>query len=377
MKKIVLIVLLIFVCFTIYVNGATSDLPEVLTPDSIFVKGNNLYIIEGDLCRIYSIPQMKYLKSFCKSGEGPGEVKTMPGLSAGISETHDEKILIEGMNKILFYTVNGDFIGEKKKGGRFFRTNKAGENYVTLGMTINRKSGRSFLTLSIFSGEFKLIRELYKQEMKDNDKDIEMVIKTIRYSIWNDKIFLIDNIGDNPVIVFDSDGKELYRFKVDIKAKKVDDEFRAEELKRLKDDDFISMMIKREGGWDNFRKKMNFIFPGTLPAIQGITVAHNRVHLLTYNRKDKKERFIITDLKGNVIKKIFLPVHLKSSFLAKMLGRENKFYAFSAENYYYLSEDEETETFRIRTINLKNIGQTNFQIRNTKIINKIDKIIAY
>ena len=352
MKKILLIIFTIILYFSVSANGVSFDLPEVLKPDSILVKGDTLYIIEGDICRMYSISQRKYLKSFCKSGEGPGELKTVPGLSAGISETTDGEILIEGVNKILFYTGNGDFITEKKKGGRFFKTNKAGDNFITLGMTIDKKSGRSFLTLSVFSKDFRFIREIFRQEMKDNDKDIEMVIKTIRYSIRNDRIYLVGNESTNPIIVFDEEGKELYRFNLDIEVKKVDTEFKTEEFRRLKNDDFISMMIKREGGWENFRKKMNFIFPGSLPAVQEITTAHNRVHLLTYDRDGKKEKFVITDLKGNVIKTIFLPVALKSSFLAKMLGRENKFYAFSSDKYYYLFEDEESEIFKIYTIDL-------------------------
>ena len=279
----------------------------------------------------------------------------MPGLSAGISVSGEKKLLLEGMNKILFFSKDGNFLEEKRKGGRFFRTNSIGENYVTLGITIDKKSGRSFLTLSICDSGFKLIKEVYKQEMKDNDTDIEMVIDTIIYSVWKERIYLVDNKGENPVIVFNSVGRELYRFDTGITRKQIDQEFKEREIRRLREDDFISMMIKREGGWDNFRKKINFLFPRSLPPIQGITASENSIHILTYDRKDKNEKFIITDLKGNMIKTIFLPVPLKSSFLAKMLGRENKFYSFSSGKYYYLSEDDESEIFKVFTIDLNKI----------------------
>ncbi len=352
MKKILAIIIFTILCFMISADTLGIELPELLKPDSIFVKNNNLYIIDGDICRIYKLPEGNYVTSFCKSGEGPGEIKTMPGLSAGISVSVDEDLILEGMNKIVFFTEKGNFVKEKRKGGRFFRTNALGNNFAALGITIDKSSGRSFLTLSIFDPAFKLIKELYKLEMKDNDRDIEMVIETIIYSVWRDRIYLVDNKNDNLIIVFDSSGKELYRFKTRIEKVKVDHDFKRKEMNRLKDDDFISMMIKREGGWENFRKKMNFLFPDLLPVIQGITVLHERIHMLTYSGKDDKWKFIITDLKGNNIKTVFLPVPVKSSFLSRMLGRDNKFYSFTKDKYYYLIEDEETESFKIGIIDL-------------------------
>ena len=60
MKKILLIIFLFVLYFTVSANGASIDLPELLKPDSIFVNNGNLYIVEGDICRIYKLPKMKY-----------------------------------------------------------------------------------------------------------------------------------------------------------------------------------------------------------------------------------------------------------------------------------------------------------------------------
>ena len=52
-----------------------------------------------------------YIKSFAPAGQGPGEIQRQ-----GSSFTADDKIIIDGMGSLHYFSNTGDYIGSKKKG---------------------------------------------------------------------------------------------------------------------------------------------------------------------------------------------------------------------------------------------------------------------
>lgn len=104
---------------------------------------------------------------------------------------------------------------------------------------------------------------------------------------------------------------------------------------------------------------MNFIYPDTLPPIQDITVTDDKIYVSTYNKnknnntKGDKEKYIIMDLKGNIISTPYMPVPIESSFLAKTLGRDNRFYGISNNKFYYLKENEDDEVWEVHAVEIK------------------------
>ena len=63
----------------------------------------------------------------------------------------------------------------------------------------------------------------------------------------------------------------------------------------------------------------------------------------TFERKEGKEKYYILDLKGKEIGASFLPVPLKTPFIARMVGAEVNFYDITNHTFYYLVENEEWE----------------------------------
>ncbi len=351
-KKVILVIMLL--CYLFVFGEEPISLNQVLKPDSLLVSNDYIYILEGAKCHIYAKKDKKIIKVIGKSGAGPGEVKIAPGFPLNSGLLDDGSIYLEGMNKLVFFSNNGKYLKEVKKKGRIFKSAPVGENFVGIRFTGEQKTKKSYISLALYNGDFTFLKELFRQEVKDNDRDIEMVVDSIHYSVYKNKIYVENSIKGFCVSVFSADGIETYKIKNEISPDKVTDSDKNKLIAYFKKDDFIKMMITREGGWDIFKKKMNFIYPKIFPSIQDISVIDDKIYILTFisSKNSIKEKFIIMDLKGHILKKVFLPVPIKAGYLSKMMGKDNKFYGFSNKTYYYLEEEEETEAFTLKKIEL-------------------------
>ncbi len=72
MKKIIIILLLILAVSFAFA-GKVKTLPELSNPDGIYTSENRLAITEGTTVYLYSLPDLKHIKTFGKKGEGPQE----------------------------------------------------------------------------------------------------------------------------------------------------------------------------------------------------------------------------------------------------------------------------------------------------------------
>lgn len=353
MKKFLLLaIMLLYVSFIM--GMGTNPLKQILKPDSLLVSNEYVYILEGPKCHIYMEKDNKIIRVIGKPGAGPGEVKLGPGFPLNSGLLNDGNIYLEGMSKIILYSKKGDYLKEIRKKGRIFKSSPLGENFVGVRFTSDKESKKNYLSLALFNKDYAFQKELLKHEILDNDTDIEMIVDSIHYSVYKNKIYIEDSTKGFCISVYNQEGKEINKIKKDVSFIELNKIAKRWLLNSFKNDDFIKMMVKRDGGWKRFEKKMKFIYPKHFPAIQDIYVANERIYVLTFasNRDNTKEKFIIMDLKGKILKESFLPVPIKSNYLSKMMGKDNKFYGFNKEFYYYLEEDEEDESFKLKKIKL-------------------------
>lgn len=333
----------------------TGVLTDVLKPESIDVSGERLYVAEGAAFYVYSLKDLRLIAKFGEKGEGPGELKVVPMFSNSITAVRDQ-LIVEGMNKIIFFSKNGEFLKEaRKKGGyRTFRIRPVKENYIAVRMiSATEKDKKFYMALSLLDAEMNLIKELYRQEFPEKDKDIVMVTDAIYFAVYKDRIYVEKSEKGFVIEVFDSKGSSLFEIKKDFGSRKITGKDREAILKNLKGDNFVKLMVKAAGGWENFKKRMGFIYPGSFPPIQDIIVSDDRIYVSTYDRKGDKEKYIIMDLEGNILAAPYLPVPKESSFLSKTLGRGSRFYGIAGHKFYYLKENEDDEEWELHAIKIK------------------------
>ena len=90
-------------------------------------------------------------------------------------------------------------------------------------------------------------------------------------------------------------------------------------------------MLKARGMFDRPMKKY-------VPDMNNFWVTDNRIYVKTYELKDRTEKYVIMDIKGNTIKTVFLPWSFKELL------------AFNNNTFYYLEDSEEEESWVLHTI---------------------------
>jgi hypothetical protein len=300
---------------------------------------NELFVVEGATVFVYSIKDLSLTRKFGRKGEGPGELKIIP-FKFNILNVFSDYILFDGFDKVVFYSKDGTFIKEKKKDSLHFIVQPVGDNFVTY--TIKRNmNGVRYSTISLCTTGLKVIKELYRQKYPDQNRVLDMYPDSINFAIYENKIFIDESPKGFFIQVYDSKGGELYHINKDYEKIKVMNQHKKVAVDRLAEDP----EVKAAGGWENIGKLVKLNFPGFFPAIREMDVVEGKIFVKTFKTQDNKDEFIIMDLKGKILKKVFLPGAYSILADDEITGRINRFYSFSKDRYFYLIENEKDEVW--------------------------------
>jgi len=355
MKKSIIYLIVIIMMLMTTATATSSIAPSVLTelmrPEAIDVSEGKLYIVEGTTFHVYTLNPLKRIASFGKKGEGPGELKEF--IYPNSLTAFPDKLIVEGFNKLIFYDKKSlKYQSEIKKRGFLLKVQPVGKNFVGIRITSTRK-GYSGLSLSLMDNQLNTLKELYLQEISDSDTQVDMVTDTIHFSIYKDNIYVEESDKGFVIEVFDSQGNRLREIKKQIPASPVTEKVKTSLMANFKNDKLVNLMAKRSGGWDNFKKNMSFKFPETFPQIKHIKVIDDKIYVSTYQTDGNNLKFVIMDLKGNILSQPFLPLPKQPTFSTLAMGAENLFYAIENDTYYYLRENEDTEEWELHTVKIK------------------------
>ena len=113
------------------------------------------------------------------------------------------------------------------------------------------------------------------------------------------------------------------------------------------------MKIQPAGFWETFKKKNKFLYPESFPAIRDFVISDNRIYVQTYKKQNNEEEYVIMDLKGNILKRVFLPNVQKPGFVERMMGIGIKYYSIQSEKLYYLFENKDAEDWELHVTDIK------------------------
>lgn len=347
-KKSVFFVLSIFLASLVF-SAKVGTLPEVMKPDNITVRGDELYVVEGSTIYIYSLEDLKLTRKFGKNGEGPGELLVIPGIPNKIIIS-DDYILAETPHKIIYFSQKGELVKEKKRTSPLtFGFIPIGKNFVGIKQQATGK-GKVFSSICIFDPELKEIKELHRQKWVQQAGvggkiSLDMVMDFIHYKVYDNKIFIEESPKGFLIEVFDYKGDKLYQVEKDYEAVKVTDKVKEEIIDRFKEDPAIKMQIAEEGGWNALKKLISMNFPDTFPAVQDIGISNDKIYVQTFKKVNGKEEYVIMDLKGKIIKKGYAPAFEGTPLLARILGA--KLHTIANGKLYYLQDNIDEEEWEL------------------------------
>jgi hypothetical protein len=320
----------IFACIMLVLTGIlptgkTVKLPGLLNPNSILVHEDRFFVTDDPAIYIYSLKDFQLIKKFGSKGEGPGEFMIFPGFPSLNLICHPDKIQINSLGKVSFFSIDGSFLNELKHsviygGGQFY---PLGNKFA--GMGFKQENNKFFITIDIYNSKLEKEKEAGVYSFKAGF-DGTVLEKTLSFQTFENKIFAAGS-SRFLIDVFDEKGEKIYEIYQDYDNIKLTQKHKEEIL------DFYKKNPVTKNLYHMVENRMKF--PSSFPAIKRFFVADGKVYVQTYLKKAEKAEFFVFDLKGKLLKKLFLPI--------VMNDLTETFYLFCIKDgkLYQLIEDEE------------------------------------
>lgn len=343
MKKVILILILVGLVFFLYPRQV-GILYEVLKPDNISIFQDELYVAEGSVFYIYTLNDLKLKKKFGSKGEGPGEILSVPNFPTRIHGFPDY-ILVEGINKILFFTRNGEFIREIRKPTGTAQMLPIGRNYVAKRIVPTEDNQTVHEGLYLYDSEMKQLKLLYSQKWVQQgappNLKLDLVSDFINFRIYDDRLFVEESPEGFLIKVFDENGNELYEIEKKVEPLKVTASHREKLIRELQEDPWVKPQIQALGGWEEAKKIIQIQFLDYFPAIKNLDISGDRLLVQTFREYQKKEEYMVMDLNGNNEKKVFVPSKVKVHLMPQIFGV--RLSAVQNRQLFFVQENDDEE----------------------------------
>lgn len=292
------ILLLLFTSFIL--AGKVVPLPEIKKPENIIVDQNQILITEFPHVYIYSLKDFKLINKFGKAGEGPREffryIRIQPHLN------YPDNIVVNSHMKISFFTRDGTFVKEIRS-----KTSSIANVYKPMGKGkyaaygLVQENRIFYSTVELYDSNLKKIKEVIRWERPiQQGKSIDPTDYDLHggeFRVYDGKIVVLIREKGN-IEVFDEDGKKCSSVNYDYERIPITLEDKQEFHHFYQTDPRYRQSYEEV--------KSRFKFNNFFPCARVLTVADNKLYVLTNKRKEKKSEFVIFDLKGKFLKKIMV-----------------------------------------------------------------------
>ncbi len=340
-KKILLTIVVCMLSLSFLFGEKMATLQEVTRPDMVLAKDGKLYVLEKTSIFIYSLKDFRLIKKFGRSGEGPMEFMARPFGPPLNLYFHSGKLVVNSINKLSFFTLDGKYIDEEKvpPDAIFYRL-KGG--YLVIGAAIGEDK-QPHVCYRIFSGDFLPQKMLYETEIALGARpDLHVPMNAMNYPLlYKDKIFIAAGKKGFVIDCFNHSGKKLYTIeKKDYKKIKMTDAFRKSIIDWFKS----HYQFRNVYETDKHRIKIKEYFP----AIRSLTVDNDLLYVITYKTQKELTECIVMDLKGKELKRVFVPLLESEPYTYYPL-----LYAVENGTYYALLENEDDDTIELHSQKIK------------------------
>lgn len=317
-------------CLALMANiypGVLTAFPDLARPYWLRMDDGYIYISDLYSVLVYDMNTFKCVKKLGREGEGPEEFKGRPK----IMFTKD-RLFLSDPYKIIIYSKEFKLLREIKLHSFTNRIFPIENNYVLSGThIIDRKEYRTF---ALYNSKLEKIKDLVIEPYNEYDSKYFLTPNS-RSRTWKNKIFIAQPRKGFYIDVFDKDGTKLYHIDkevVKIKSEEKHRRFLMEQILLLVGRSPYER-AKNRGAFD--RPMMEFLAP-----INNFWVVDNRIYVKTHDITDTKEKFVILNLKGNILRTVFLP----KTYWEMLTFNKNKL--------FYLLENEDDEVWELHAVDL-------------------------
>ncbi len=326
------------VCTIPAVAAKVATLPGIRRPDFLIqVDNDELLLVECASIYIYSLKDYSLKTKFGKRGEGPQEFKVHPAENVHLSVEPDYLMIGSG-GKASFFTRTGTFIKEVPLRDRGLILPFSGK-YLEIGRTFEDKKG--YHQINLLDSEFNIIKEVCRSPLHIQRNKITFPNATFFCRAYGKQIYVNYSTGDFVIDCFDYEGKP--KFTIENK------EFQKPPVTPGDEKRIHQSLRKSYGEW-YIKNKPRIKIKSHWPAIGMFFIDNNIIYLLTYVKKEVGNqdyaRFMLYDIEGKFLKKIYLPVVERHIFAPYPLTIKNS-------KLYQIVENPDTEEWELFITNIE------------------------
>ncbi len=345
MRTILITLILIISSALIFPSESLGELEGVLKPSIIDIVKDRLFVMDIEKVRVYDMKDLKLINSFGQKGEGPAEYKIVPDFPLRLKAFKDF-IIVESIDKLSYFSLEGEYIKEKKKLRLLLKVSEIGKNYIGRKLIQPQDGSFSTIAIKIYDSEFKEIKELYKQKFLRQgvypNFSWNMGKEFLLYQVADNKIFVEKSDKGFLIDVYDFKGNKLYEIKKDYKKIPITSKDKKNMIKDFEMEPQFQDILKKYGfKWNEFSKHYKYNFPSHRPPIKSMEIDNNKIYISTSRTEGNKVETIVMDLKGNVLKTVLIEPTAKEWIMTLLLGI--KLETIHNEKIYYIQENEDEE----------------------------------
>jgi hypothetical protein len=327
MRKSTILTALILGLFTYTFAEVLATFPEMVKPVELRIDNQYIYISDQYSVFVYDRNTMKKIIRIGQKGEGPLEFKHYPQIIPG-----ENKLILSDISKVMVFSNDLKYIEEFQLHNYRGRLTFVDGNMVS---KTNRDIGKTeYYVFTLYNWKQEKIKDLTQIPIPTNSREY-FITPWAKSRSWKGKIYISRPEKGFIFEVFDKAGKKL--FEID-KNREVP-EVKSQEKHRQRLMDKLRYYVgRRRYEKARLRGAYDRKIPEYLPGILNFWVLEDKIFAKTYDMKDKKDKFIIMDLKGKILKTIFLPrVYMEIQ-------------TFHGTGFYYLALNEDEEEWELRRV---------------------------
>lgn len=330
MRTAFLICLMVIVVIPGFAKHLTT-LNDVLHPDKLIVKGSYFYILQDCTIMRFSLRDYKFLNSFGRKGEGPGEFKYSPGIHVS-----EENIFTNSAGKISYFTHDGKLLKETNFPYQSDLM-RLKNNFLFHKFNIDYEKKDTNLLVRVLDPQFNTIKEIgtispsffIYTDADDKSKRDRNLVPHYSWAFTNGEIAIIGKSEKGfHIELYDHEGNRIRTIAKEYEKIKIPEKVKDEKM----------AIQKKSKYWEVNKRKFNFVFPKYYPAIFYIFAGKDTLYVFTHKTREDRREVIALDLKGNVRTKTFVP--------------DEKIFFITGGKFYYLHENPD-EYWELHVVDIK------------------------
>jgi len=314
-----------------------TDLDRLYYSPDLRMNDKNFYIYDLNTMTvdIYSQKNNRYLSSFGRKSEGPGEFKFI-----NIFKVYPDYIFIFAVEKICVFSLDGKLLKETRTppNGLYQQIE---DRFICEKFPFTGDKNKVKQDFSITDSNFKNSKDFYTAEYMifypgsghANKREMALIRNTVKCDVYKDKIYIGDTTKGFFFAVFDRNGKPLYQ--INLPYEKIP-------ITNVEKQAYVDRFVSWHG-----KKVLNLYhlsLPEYFPAYLDFTISDDRIYVLKYVKEpmiSKTQEVYILSTTGKLLKKASLSYTPAQS------------YTFYKNHYYYLIDNEDTEKWELHREELK------------------------